>query len=49
MSTNRGVAYSGPSKVKVRSIPFPELVDPRGKRIGHGVGMKVMTTSICLL
>jgi glutathione-independent formaldehyde dehydrogenase len=47
MHSNRGVAYVGPGKVEVRSIPFPELVDPRGKRIDHGVVLRVVTTNIC--
>lgn len=47
MASNRGVVYLGPGKVEVRSIDFPKLVDPRGKRADHGVILKVLTTNIC--
>jgi len=47
MASNRGVVYLGPGKVEVRSIDFPKLVDPRGKRADHGVILKVVTTNIC--
>ena len=47
MASNRGVVYLGPGKVEVRSIEFPKLVDPRGKRADHGVILKVVTTNIC--
>jgi glutathione-independent formaldehyde dehydrogenase len=47
MSENRGVVYSQPGKVEVQSIPFPKLEDPRGRRIEHGVILKVVATNIC--
>lgn len=47
MSTNRGVAYIGPGKVEVQSIPFPDLVTPTGKTASHGVILKVISTNIC--
>jgi glutathione-independent formaldehyde dehydrogenase len=47
MSTNRGVAYIKQGQVEVQSIPFPKLVDPRGRKIGHGVILKVLSTNIC--
>ena len=47
MATNRGVVYIGPGKVEVRSIDFPKLVDPFGKRADHGVILKVVSTNIC--
>jgi glutathione-independent formaldehyde dehydrogenase len=47
MSTNRGVAYMGPGTVEVRPIPFPKLEDPRGRRIDHGVILRVVSTNIC--
>jgi glutathione-independent formaldehyde dehydrogenase len=47
MASNRGVVYVGPGKVEVRSIDFPKLVDPRGRRAEHGVILKVVTTNIC--
>jgi len=31
MTTNRGVVYKGHGKVEVEAIPFPQLVDPKGK------------------
>lgn len=47
MTSNRGVVYAGPGKVEVRSIAFPELVDPRGKKANHGVILRVVSTNIC--
>lgn len=47
MSENRGVVYIEQGKVEVQSIPFPELVNPQGKKIGHGVILKVVSTNIC--
>lgn len=47
MSENRGVVYIEQGKVEVQSIPFPKLVNPQGKRIGHGVILKVVSTNIC--
>ena len=44
---NRGVAYIRQNLVEVRGIPFPELADPRGRRIDHGVILKVVSTNIC--
>jgi len=47
MADNRGVVYIGPGKVEVQSIPFPKLVDPQGRKIEHGVILKVVSTNIC--
>lgn len=47
MASNRGVVYVGPGKVEVQSIPMPELSDPRGRKAGHGVILKVVSTNIC--
>lgn len=46
MSSNRGVVYLGQGKVEVQSIDFPKMVDPRGRSIGHGVILKVVSTNI---
>ncbi|MCX4176974.1 MULTISPECIES: formaldehyde dehydrogenase, glutathione-independent [Paraburkholderia] len=47
MSSNRGVAYISQGKVEVQAIPYPKLEDPRGRRIDHGVILKVVSTNIC--
>jgi glutathione-independent formaldehyde dehydrogenase len=47
MAENRGVVYIEQGKVEVQSIPFPKLVNPQGKKIGHGVILKVVSTNIC--
>src|SRR5258707_10434701 len=47
MSGNRGVVYLGQGRVEVQSIDYPKMVDPRGRQIGHGVILKVVTTNIC--
>ena len=47
MASNRGVVYIGPGKVEVQSIDAPVMVDPRGRKIEHGVILKVVSTNIC--
>ena len=47
MASNRGIAYVGPGQVEVRSIEFPKLVGPGGRRCDHGVILKIVTTNIC--
>lgn len=47
MSGNRGVVYVQQGKVEIRSIAFPELANPLGRKIDHGVILKVLTTNIC--
>jgi glutathione-independent formaldehyde dehydrogenase len=47
MQQNRGVVYVGAGKVEVRQIPFPELVDPSGRKANHGVILRVVATNIC--
>lgn len=47
MSSNRGVVYRGPGKVEVQSIDEPKFQNPAGKRIEHGVILKVVASNIC--
>ncbi len=47
MASNRGVVYLGPGKVEVQSIDFPKLQNPAGRKIDHGVILKIVTTNIC--
>ncbi len=56
MPSNRGVAYLEPGKVEVQNIDYPELVlkdgpgvNPAnvGRRLDHGVVLKVVTSNIC--
>ncbi|MDF7658741.1 formaldehyde dehydrogenase, glutathione-independent [Erwiniaceae bacterium L1_54_6] len=47
MSENRGVVYKGKGQVEVQSIDYPKMHDPRGKKIEHGVILKVLSTNIC--
>jgi glutathione-independent formaldehyde dehydrogenase len=37
----------GPGKVEVQEIQSPKLVDPKGRKIEHGVILRVVTTNIC--
>lgn len=55
MAGNRAVVYTGPGKVEVQNIDFPELVlkdgpgvNPLnvGRKCEHGVILKVVTTNI---
>jgi len=47
MADNRGVVYLGPGKVEVQSIDYPKLANPKGKKIEHGVILKIVSTNIC--
>lgn len=47
MASNRGVVYLGPGKVEVQSIDFPKMQNPQGKKIEHGVILKIVSTNIC--
>src|SRR6187397_1366591 len=56
MADNRGVAYMGAGEVEVQSIDFPKLElqdgpgvhpDNVGRKIEHGVILKVVSTNIC--
>src|SRR5580698_10254728 len=47
MAENSGVIFLGQNKVEVQSIDFPKLQNPAGKKINHGVILKVVSTNIC--
>src|SRR6201989_3286729 len=47
MSKNRGVVYTKPGEVQVQDIADPKLESPRGRKIEHGVILKVVSTNIC--
>jgi glutathione-independent formaldehyde dehydrogenase len=47
MAENSGVVFLGPNKVEVQSIDFPKMQNPSGKKINHGVILKVVATNIC--
>jgi glutathione-independent formaldehyde dehydrogenase len=47
MAANHGVVYLGTNHVEVQSINFPKLENPKGKKIEHGVILKVVSTNIC--
>ena len=47
MSGNRGVVYLGSGKVEVQKIDYPKMQDPRGRKIEHGVILRVVSTNIC--
>jgi glutathione-independent formaldehyde dehydrogenase len=47
MASNRGVVFLGPNHVEVQSIDYPKLENPAGKKISHGVILKVVSTNIC--
>src|SRR5690242_18383158 len=47
MAGNRGVVYLGPNNVEVMDIGDPRMETPRGRAIGHGVILKVVSTNIC--
>jgi glutathione-independent formaldehyde dehydrogenase len=45
MASNRGVVFLGPNHVEVQSIDYPKLENPAGKKINHGVILKVVSTN----
>lgn len=47
MAENRGVVFLGQNHVEVQSIDFPKMQNPAGKKITHGVILKVVSTNIC--
>lgn len=47
MSTNHGIVYKGPGKVAVEEIADPKFETPSGRKITHGVILKVVSTNIC--
>src|ERR1700736_2775627 len=47
MASNRGVVYLGPGNVEVRNIDYPKPVNPAGKKINHGVILKVCVENNC--
>jgi glutathione-independent formaldehyde dehydrogenase len=47
MPENRGVVYIEQGRVEVQAIPFPKLQAPNGRKIGHGVILRVVSTNIC--
>lgn len=48
MPSNRGIVYLGPEHVEVQDLDYPKLIDAsNGKKIEHGVILKVVATNIC--
>ncbi len=47
MAENSGVVFLGQNKVEVQSIDFPKMHNPAGKKVNHGVILKVVATNIC--
>ena len=47
--TNRGVVYQRPGEVTVEELDFPklELAEQGGRKLEHGVILKVLATNIC--
>src|SRR5258708_21518582 len=47
MAGNRVVTFQGPMKMEVKTIDYPKLQDPHGRKIQHGAILKLVTTNIC--
>src|SRR6202451_2897753 len=47
MTSNRAVTFMGPNKMEVRDAGYPQLADPKGRKIDHAVILKIVTTNIC--
>jgi hypothetical protein len=48
MSRNRGIVYTKPGEVQVQDIADPKFENPQGRKIEHGVILKVVSTNICV-
>lgn len=47
MAGNRVLTFQGPMKLEVKTIDYPKLEDPHGRKIEHGVIIKLVSTNIC--
>src|SRR4030088_1674467 len=47
MSKNRGVVYTKPGEGQGQDIADPKFENPQGRKIEHGVILKVVSTNIC--
>src|SRR3979411_384863 len=47
MSGNRGVVYTRTGELQVPDIADTKFEDPRGRKIEHGVILKVVSTNLC--
>lgn len=47
MASNRAVTFIGPGKMEVQDKGYPKLQDPKGRKIEHGVILKMVATNIC--
>jgi glutathione-independent formaldehyde dehydrogenase len=47
MAENHGVVFLGRNKVEVQSIDYPKMQNPKGKKINHGVILRIVSTNIC--
>ncbi|UGV29161.1 formaldehyde dehydrogenase, glutathione-independent [Rhodopseudomonas boonkerdii] len=47
MAGNRVLTFQGPMKLEVKTIDYPKLEDPHGRKIEHGVIVKLVSTNIC--
>ena len=45
MSRNRGVVYIKPGEVRVQDIADPKFENPQGRKIEHGVILKVVPST----
>ena len=46
-SRNRAVVFMGPKKLELRDYDYPEMVDPKGRKIDHAAIVKLVVTNIC--
>jgi hypothetical protein len=46
-TSNSAVVFQGPGKVTVQDVGYPEMKNPHGETIDHGVILKVVATAIC--
>src|SRR6201996_9260705 len=44
---NRAITFMGPNKMELQDKRYPELQDPKGRKIEHAVILKIITTNIC--
>jgi glutathione-independent formaldehyde dehydrogenase len=46
-SRNRAVVFMGAKKLALKNCDYPEMVDPKGRKINHAAIVKLVVTNIC--
>ncbi|WP_088342789.1 MULTISPECIES: alcohol dehydrogenase catalytic domain-containing protein [Rhodomicrobium] len=44
---NRAVVFQGPRELELVDYPYPDMADPKGRKINHAAIVKLVATNIC--